>query len=844
MAKRIAMEFSLACLQLLVHIKRGAVELINPSTNYLFILTKYLQDTLDNLEKKKLAFRSLRVMNAILCTFLHVGFVKAGREAMRKIGVERVVLSFMKDFFSQKINSKYCERIAMLCSLAIQRCLPPLQLPLTSFNPYVFALPPKCSKTEESIPANGAEKSEESSNDESNASLDGNEKRDDFYSGRSNASTDSSEKSDYEFFSNSECSRNNSSEDESDEEDIRDDNCAEIASYSQYFHELLLFPRTFEYSKDPQKEESSDEKDDSFFKIFLQTSKSRRNSIKRPSESHAPPDANYNRILDVHSVKEDKEDAEVFIGLTDEWKEVHSYMVTNNAKSVIPFVKIAECMHKEVKDPTSLQPLSLTENNLLNKLWFTKLLQHIDNRTSKQIDFDCIVYDIESNLKPIDSLLFESRFENANLRKVIKTGVSEYTLLLNTDVNTSSFGQWFFFEVTSMKKDVEYTFNIINCRKQRSLYREGVRPLLFSKKENELNNCSWKRVAKNITYYRNHFVDEDSVSCILHEDPYYTLTFSLTFPHENDTCYLAYNYPYTYSMLLTHLHFWQNSVENTNVYFNKQIICQTLSGNDVPLVTITNKNKDNKPQYVFLLARVHPSESPSSWNMKGVIDFLLSNQTEANLLRDKYVFKILPMMNPDGVINGNSRTSLSGDDLNRQWVRPDALMHPTIYHTKMLLKYISNVSKRMNPVFFCDFHGHSHRSNVFMYGCAPQLSWRKCDRVAFRNDYSCFIAPMLLNGFGPAFNLNYCSFSMDKTRKGTARITVWKEFGVQLSYTMECTHGGCDQGIYRSFHLGIEQLKEMGAYVCKILLNLQFRTNAGKMVPQMPESMRNQASEL
>jgi murein tripeptide amidase MpaA len=51
--------------------------------------------------------------------------------------------------------------------------------------------------------------------------------------------------------------------------------------------------------------------------------------------------------------------------------------------------------------------------------------------------------------------------------------------------------------------------------------------------------------------------------------------------------------------------------------------------------------------------------------MEGIIDFLLSNRAEALILRDKYVFKIIPMLNPDGVIVGNYRCSLGGHDLNR-----------------------------------------------------------------------------------------------------------------------------------------------------------------------------------
>lgn len=68
---------------------------------------------------------------------------------------------------------------------------------------------------------------------------------------------------------------------------------------------------------------------------------------------------------------------------------------------------------------------------------------------------------------------------------------------------------------------------------------------------------------------------------------------------------------------------------------------------------------------IILTARVHPGESNASWMMKGVIDFLVSDEQKAEFLRNNYVFKIIPMLNPDGVIVGNYRCSLVGQDLNR-----------------------------------------------------------------------------------------------------------------------------------------------------------------------------------
>ena len=46
------------------------------------------------------------------------------------------------------------------------------------------------------------------------------------------------------------------------------------------------------------------------------------------------------------------------------------------------------------------------------------------------------------------------------------------------------------------------------------------------------------------------------------------------------------------------------------------------------------------------------------------------------------------MLNPDGVIIGNYRCSLAGQDLNRQWKDPVKHLFPEIYHTKEVSLYI------------------------------------------------------------------------------------------------------------------------------------------------------------
>jgi murein tripeptide amidase MpaA len=89
---------------------------------------------------------------------------------------------------------------------------------------------------------------------------------------------------------------------------------------------------------------------------------------------------------------------------------------------------------------------------------------------------------------------------------------------------------------------------------------------------------------------------------------------------------------------------------------------------------------------IVITSRVHPGEAQSSWVIQGLIEFLLSDDPVAVRLRANYVFKIVPMLNPDGVVYGNYRCSLLGFDLNRRWLEPSKHLDPTIYYTKRLIK--------------------------------------------------------------------------------------------------------------------------------------------------------------
>ena len=57
-----------------------------------------------------------------------------------------------------------------------------------------------------------------------------------------------------------------------------------------------------------------------------------------------------------------------------------------------------------------------------------------------------------------------------------------------------------------------------------------------------------------------------------------------------------------------------------------------------------------------------------------------------NKLRDHFVFKIIPVLNPDGVVLGHNRLDARGRNLNRCYSEPTALGEPTVYAAKEIAK--------------------------------------------------------------------------------------------------------------------------------------------------------------
>ena len=139
---------------------------------------------------------------------------------------------------------------------------------------------------------------------------------------------------------------------------------------------------------------------------------------------------------------------------------------------------------------------------------------------------------------------------------------------------------------------------------------------------------------------------------------YYTLSMALAFPYDGDTVYVAQCYPYTYTMLQGYL---GSLVERRSACMRRDQLCLSYGRHAVDLLTVTDFGADAaeiaQRKVVVISGRVHPGETNASWMMQGLIDAVTADTPAARSLRASVVLKIVPMLNPDGVVLGNYRCS-------------------------------------------------------------------------------------------------------------------------------------------------------------------------------------------
>eukprot|EP00941_MAST-03F_sp_MAST-3F-sp1_P003593 g3593.t1 len=317
--------------------------------------------------------------------------------------------------------------------------------------------------------------------------------------------------------------------------------------------------------------------------------------------------------------------------------------------------------------------------------------------------------------------------------------------------------------------------------------------------------------------------------------------------------YLAFCFPYSFATIQRNLKKAEKFVLDNNrihprIYYHRELLVYSLQGRRVDLITITSDDSrkgnlrepgidglfssctnpvqsndsntnstftsNERPfqfkgkKIVFISARVHPGETPASYIFDGVLKFLLDiNDERAVALRDNFVFKLIPCLNPDGVSLGHHRNDSMGRDLNRFYMDCERNEHPVIYAVMKVLEQIKELS---SLYMYVDLHAHASKTGMFMFGNhMPALTQRIETRLF----------PWLLGHNCSLFEFDSCDFSLSKmnnrdrtgySKAGCGRVAVFKATGCLRVYTLESHYYSGKRNQQHGLQYGPRDWNELG----------------------------------
>ncbi|CAM9717313.1 unnamed protein product, partial [Heterosigma akashiwo] len=254
--------------------------------------------------------------------------------------------------------------------------------------------------------------------------------------------------------------------------------------------------------------------------------------------------------------------------------------------------------------------------------------------------------------------------------------------------------------------------------------------------------------------------------------------------------------------------------KHNNIYFFREHLTNSVEGRRVDLLTITDFDgyeqcaqtepfihdrlfpDRSKPrptigvgkETVFVSARVHPGETPGQFAFLGLLRLLLDPaDPRARALRRRYVFRLVPMLNPDGVCHGHTRHDTLGQNLNRHYTAPDPETAPAIFAVREAMHYLK---ERCALTAYFDCHAHNTKRGCFVFG-------NQLDGVRQQTDNQFVAQLMALNT--QHFEYAACKFSKGHMYRvdpgdrglpatGTGRVGFFLQLGLVRSYTLECSY--------------------------------------------------------
>lgn len=242
-------------------------------------------------------------------------------------------------------------------------------------------------------------------------------------------------------------------------------------------------------------------------------------------------------------------------------------------------------------------------------------------------------------------VIFESNFDSGNLQSVTTTDSINFTVRVNSDI----VGRWFYFKMKNVKN------RFVSVTIQNS---DATRPMY------SYDNKNWYRFTELESPQRNVFRKT----------------------YTEDSVYVAYYVPYSVSQL-----FEKVSLLTSNPFVEIDTIGFSEQNRPLIILKFTDFTiPDSQKIFIWTHGRTHPSETPSSYHLDGMIDYFLSDDEIASFLRTKIVWLVLPFINPDGVFLGKSRVNANNIDLERSWNLSPEQTPKEVLYTKTFLQNILN----------------------------------------------------------------------------------------------------------------------------------------------------------
>lgn len=303
-----------------------------------------------------------------------------------------------------------------------------------------------------------------------------------------------------------------------------------------------------------------------------------------------------------------------------------------------------------------------------------------------------------------DHVYFSNQFDGARLTAIARTGENAYTITITPENAPINMSPWYAFKVWSLsKKDIFVTLEYPDFAKHRyspQISRDGQKwkPLegdCIEEIGNDPNDKSLTARPKSII-----------MRLSTGKKPLWVAAQEMQ------------NSGQVYA--------WMSKLAQKKKLKIDEI-GKSTEGRPIKMLTVGNPNAK---KMILVISRQHPPEITGYFAMQAFVERIAYKLKPSKEFRKDWVMYVVPLMNPDGVDNGQWRHNLGGIDLNRDW---SAFNQP---ETKAVRDFLARRETESGGKFYFGIDFHSTWDDIY-YPMdksltdtnSPRLIWNWLDSI-------------------------------------------------------------------------------------------------------------------